>query len=296
MRDSAKIAALATARAIFETLAPHLVESGITSAEAETLLRAVCVHEAARSFVERGRRPNVSQIAIKTGVDRHVVAEILKTPPRVDGALETRRDATSRVIAGWCSDPRYSRNRQPLALQVGDPRSRGRTVWSLIEDHAPGVWPRLVIDELIRVDLVEVLPDGTFRCAHEPGSQPVRPARVVDESSSQLLRDAIHSQLEDMKSGRRRSWRTVQSVQITRDQVPLVRKMVRDRLDSAVSELADELDSPRWKPDSGDVGQKTFIGISAFSFERVVQDSHKSGRTKNARGRQGQRKVRKRDT
>ncbi|HEY8053351.1 MAG TPA: DUF6502 family protein, partial [Steroidobacteraceae bacterium] len=180
MRDSAKIAALGTARTIFETLAPHLVASGITSSEAEALLRAVCVHEAARSFVEHGRRPNVSQIAIKTGVDRHVVAEILKTPPRVDGALETRRDATSRVIAGWLSDPRYFKNGRPLALQVGDPRSRGRTVWSLIEHHAPGVWPRLVIDELIRVDLVEVLPDGTFRCAHEANLEPVVPPRVVD--------------------------------------------------------------------------------------------------------------------
>jgi hypothetical protein len=296
MRGSAKIAALGTARAIFETLAPHLVESGITSSEAETLLRAVCVHEAARSFVEHGRRPNVSQISIKTGVDRHVVAEILKTPPRVDGALETRRDATSRVIAGWCSDPRYSKNRQPLALQVGDPRSRGRTVWSLIEDYAPGVWPRLVIDELIRVDLVEVLPDGTFRCAHETSSEPVRPARVVDESSSQLLRDAIYSQLADLKSGRRRSWRTAQSVEITPDKVPLVRKMVRDRLDSAVSELADELDSPRWKPDSSDVGKKTFIGISAFSFERVVQDSRKTDRSKNARGRQRQHRARRQPT
>src|SRR4029077_20035109 len=100
MRDSPKTAALRTARTIFETLAPHLIESGITSSEAETLLRAVCVHEAARSFSEHGRRPNVSQISIKTGVGRHVVAEILKRSPRLKD-LETRRDATSRVLAGW---------------------------------------------------------------------------------------------------------------------------------------------------------------------------------------------------
>jgi hypothetical protein len=293
MGDSAKIAALGTARTIFETLAPHLVESGITSSEAETLLRAVCVHEAARSFVERGRRPNVSQIAIKTGVDRHLVAEILKTPPRVDRTLETRRDATSRVIAGWFSDPRYSRNGKPMALQVGDPRSRGRTVWSLVEHFAPGVWPRLVIDELIRVDLVEVLPDGTFRCAHKPSSDLVEPPRTADESSTQLLRDAIYSQLHDMTSGRRRSWRTAQSVQITRDKVALVRKMVRDRLDSAVSELADELDSPRWKPDSRDLGHKISIGISAFSFERVLSRPHDATGPKNMSDRQGQRSARK---
>jgi hypothetical protein len=296
MRDSSKIAALGTARAIFETLAPHLVESGITSSEVETLLRAVCVHEAARSFVEHGRRPNVSQIAIKTGVDRHVVADILKTPPRVNRALETRRDATSRVIAGWLSDPRYLKSGQPIPLQVGDPRSRGRTVWSLVEDHAPGVWPRLVIDELIRVNLVEVLPDGTFRCAHRPSPEPAEAAGIVDESSSQLVRDAIYSQLDDLKSGRRRSWRTAQSVQIARDKVHLVRKMVRDKLDSVVSELADDLDSSRWKPAKTDTGRKILMGISAFSFERVPQDLPKIDRAKNTRGRRDQRRARKRVT
>ena len=293
MGDSSKIAALGTARTIFETLAPYLVASGITSSEAETLLRAVCVHEAARYFVEHGRRRNVSQISIKTGVDRHVVAEILKRPPRVDGSLGTRRDATSRVIAGWLSDPRYLRHGQPLALQVGDPRSRGRTVWSLVEDHAPGVWPRLVIDELIRVDLVEVLPDGTLRCAHKPRSERVEPAGTVDESSNQLLRDAIHSQLNDMKSGRRRSWRRAQTVQITRAKVALVRKMIRDRLDSVVSELADELDSPRWKPCKTDIGRKTFIGISAFSFEQALSDSREAAKTKSLRARKGQHTARR---
>jgi len=273
MSDSPKIAALGTARTIFETLAPHLIESGITISEAETLLRAVCVHEAAKSFSEHGRRPNVSQISIKTGVDRHVVAEILKTSPQVTGGLETRRDATSRVIAGWLSDPRYFRSGMPRELPVGDPRSRGRTVWSLVEDYAPGVWPRLVIDELTRLDLVETSPDGTLRCAHRANSESVQTPIVVDDSTCQLLRDAIFSQLHDMKSNRRRSWRRTQSVQITRNKVHLVRKMVRERLDSAVSELADELDSPRWKPDEGDLGHKALIGITAFSFERVLPGS-----------------------
>jgi hypothetical protein len=291
MSDSRKTAALGTARTIFETLAPHLIESGITTSEAETLLRAICVHEAARSFSEHGRRPNVSQISIKTGVDRHVVAEILKTSPRVDGGVETRRDATSRVIAGWLSDARYFKNGQPLALPVGDPRSRGRAVWSLVEDYAPGVWPRLVIDELIRLDLVETLPDGTLRCIHT-NSEPVETPIEVDESSCQLLRDAIYSQLDDMKSGRRRSWRRAQSVQITRSKAHLVRKMVRDRLDSIVSELADELDSPRWKPAKGDLGRRTLIGISAFSFERVLSESRGTDkRTKKLRDRRGSRRA-----
>jgi hypothetical protein len=115
----------------------------------------------------------------------------------------------------------------------------------------------------------------------------------MDEPSSQLLRDAIYSHLQDMKSGRRRSWRGAQSVQIARDKMPLARKMVRDRLDSVVSELADELDSPRWKPCNTDIGRKTLIGISAFSFEQVISPSREAAKIKNVRIRKGQRKARK---
>lgn len=294
MGASSKLAALATASAIFETLAPHLIESGVTSSEAETLLRAVCVHAAARSFPQHRIRPNASQISIKTGVDRHLVAGILKTPPRVDGGLETRRDATSRVIAGWLSDPHYCKSGLPLALPIGDPRSRGRTIWSLVEEHAPGVWPRLVIDELIRLNLVETLPDGTLRCAHKAESKPIKTNIILDEPSSQLLRDALYSQLNDMKPGRRRSWRRAQSVHIAANKVHLVRKMVRERLDSAVSELADELDSPRWKPGKGELGHKTLIGISAFSFERVLSESRRTDEgNDNPSGRLSPRKARR---
>lgn len=288
MGDSPKTAALSTARTIFETLAPHLIENGITSPEVEALLRAVCVYEVARSFSEHGRRPNVSQISIKTGVDRHVVAEILKTPYRANGRLDTRRDATSRVIAGWLSDPRYCKSGRPLALPVGDPRSGGRTVWSLVEDYAPGVWPRLVIDELIRLDRVKILSDEKLCCVHTGNSDPIEAPVEADESSSQLLRDAINSQLHDVKSGRRRSWRRAQSVQITPEKVPLVRKMVRDRLDSVVSELADELGSARWRPGKTSHGRKTLIGINAFSFERVLPESRETDkRTRKLRGRPG---------
>src|SRR2546430_10284527 len=31
-------------------------------------------------------------------------------------------------------------------------RSKGHDAWTLIQRYAPGVWPRLIIDELIRVD------------------------------------------------------------------------------------------------------------------------------------------------
>lgn len=270
MGAKSKIAALGAAKTVFEALAPYLIENGVTSSEAVNLLRAVCVHEAARSFIQSGRRPNVSKVAIKTGVERHLVADILKKPPRLDGNVGLPRHATNRVIAGWRSDRAYLKNGRPRALPVGDPKSRGRSVWKLVEMYAPGVWPRLVIDELIRIDLVDVLPDGTLRCNAGHLSVPV-PTWSASPEPPQLLRDAIYSQLTDTRArGRRTSWRAAQSVLIAQEKVPLVRRMVRERLDSAVAELADELHSPRWKPGQTKHRGEVLIGINAFSFEKDV--------------------------
>lgn len=296
MGASSKSAVLGASKTIFEALAPYLIENGVTSSEAVSLLRAVCVHEAARSFVQLGRRPNVSKVSIKTGVERHLVADILKTAPRVDGSVNVSRNATSRVVVGWRSNRSYLKNGRPRALPVGDPRSRGRSVWKLVERYAPGIWPRLVIDELIRVDLVDVLSDGTLRCnVGHPSSNSV-PPWSTRRATPQLLRDAIYSQLTDMKAGgHRRSWRATQSVLIAEDKAPLVRRMVRERLDSTVAELADELHSPRWKGAKNNEQRRVLIGINAFSFERSVscvdgQDSDvqlqasRGGRARRRRG------------
>lgn len=280
MGASSKIAVLGATKTIFEALAPYLIDTGVTSSEAISLLRAVCVHEAARSFVQSGRRPNVSKVSIKTGVERHLVADILKTPPRLDGGAKVPRNATSRVIAGWRSNRAYLKNGRPRALPVGDPKSRGRSVWKLVERYAPGVWPRLVIDELIRVDLVDVLPDGMLHCNDGHPSSDSLPSWSASREAPQLLRDAIYSQLTDTKArGRRTSWRATQSVLIAQEKAPLVRRLVRERLDSTVAELADELHSPRWNLTQDNQQRRVLIGINAFSFERTVSgvDGQDSG-------------------
>jgi len=276
MGDSSKKAVLTAAKSAFEALASHFIANGVTTTEAEALLRAVCVHEAARLFTQAGRRPNVSQISIKTGVERHVVADLLKLPLRVDGTLETRPTATSRVISGWRCDRHYLRNGRPRALPVGDPRTPGRSVWRLVQTYAPGVWPRLVIDELLRVDLVDVLSDGTLRCKGEGKSGYSGAKLPVDQTYPHLLRDAISSYLAGVSevAPTRSSWRATLGVEINENSAPLVRIIVRERLDSAIAELADELHSTRWEQGRSDLDTKVHMRISAFALERPDLDSH----------------------
>jgi len=283
MGESSKAAVFRVAQAAFEGLAPLLIESGITSPEAEGLLRSVCVHEAARA--QGIGRTNVSRISVKTGVDRHTVATLLRNPPSVDSALTSRRDSTSRVVDGWLSDPEYTVKGRPQELEIGDANSRGRNAWNIVRRYAPGVWPRLIIDEMIRVDYVETLPNGKLRLKRSAAPK-ITPKDAGREVGSQRMRDAICALYQDARQTEaRRMWRTAQSVEIGEKDLPLVRKMLRDRLDSMFAWLTEELDSTRWRREGSGGETKIRVGLSGFTFEEPLPKDV---------GHESRRKVRRR--
>ena len=156
-------ALMSAVEAVFRLLAQVLVEHGVSSPEAESLFRAVCVHQVARVQAVRGKRPNASRIALVTGLDRKQVAKILKHPLRVDPALETRC-RTKKVLAGWYGDRSFAHNAKPLELPIKTTeRKRRPSFWILASRYAPDVYPGLILRELSRVGALEVLKDGRVR-------------------------------------------------------------------------------------------------------------------------------------
>jgi uncharacterized protein DUF6502 len=262
-----KATALRLARATFEGLAPLLIEHGVTSPEVEALLRAVCVHAAAKGQ-STARRPNLSRVSVKTGVDRHLVAALLRSPPDGEGSATSRRDAVSRVIDGWLSDPEYTENGAPRDLDIGGPNTKGRTVWSLAQRYAPGVWPRLIVDELIRVDYVDTLPGGQLR--HRAAARPELKRRSHRESTPALIRDAVQALLTHaVRSDGKSNWRTARSLEIDEQDMPVVRKMLRERLNTMFGWITDELNSARWQHNATG-NPRIRVGVSGFMFEEIL--------------------------
>jgi len=267
--DSPKATALRVARAAFEGLAPLFVEHGITSPEVEALLRTVLVHAAAKTQNDL-QRPNVSRVSVKTGVDRHLVAALLKDPPNAERGATLRRDAVSRVIDGWLSDPQYSDKGAPHDLDIGDPGSKGRTVWSLAQRYAPGVWPRLIVDELIRVDYVDTLPNGQLRCKPARGPK-LASRRSNRDGSGQLMRDAVQALFRDeIRPDAKPSWCTARSLEIDEQDLPLIRKMMRERLSTMFAWITDELNSTRWQHNGASANARVRVGVSGFTFEEIL--------------------------
>jgi hypothetical protein len=146
----------------FRLLAQVLIDHGVSSPEGESLFRAVCVHQVARAQAVHGKRPNASRIALVTGLDRKEVAQILRHPPRVNPALETRCRA-NKVLAGWYADRTFVHKARPLALPVKTTEGHRPSFWMLANRYAPDVYPGLILRELSRVGALEKLQDGRVR-------------------------------------------------------------------------------------------------------------------------------------
>jgi acyl-CoA synthetase (AMP-forming)/AMP-acid ligase II len=155
---------LGALEAVFRPLARLLVEHGVSSPEAESLLRAICVHQAADAQAVRGKKkPNASRIALVTGLDRKEVARILERPPRMNLALETRCQRANKVLAGWYTDRTFVANHRPLVLPIKAMQQERPSFWMLANRYAPDVYPGLILRELSRVGAVERLEDGRVR-------------------------------------------------------------------------------------------------------------------------------------
>jgi hypothetical protein len=257
--------------AVFEPLAQLLVEHGISSPQAEALLRAVCVHQAAKIAAARSNRPNVSRIALVTGIDRAEVSRILGSPPAGDLVLEARRNRANRVLVGWHSDPRFIDRDGPLVLPIKH-QDRGRpSFWTLVNRYAPGVYPGLILSELFRVGAAEKLDDQRVRAR-------MRQYKAKDFSDEALremgarVRDLLRTLLSNATEA---SWpkvfRVVETLNVDERFLPLIRKMFSDRTEALISSVQEELKSSRWRR-GREIASRVRIGLTVFSYEELRAD------------------------
>jgi hypothetical protein len=137
---------------------------GIPIQAVERLIRVAYVLEAAAG-VRRGwgESPNASQIAVKTGLDRHTVREVLRDQSRALRVPMGRRDPVSKVVEGWMSELAPATAKSSTVSRRCRVGADGASIYALIRRYAPGVSPRVVLDELLRRNIVLKQPDGLFR-------------------------------------------------------------------------------------------------------------------------------------
>jgi hypothetical protein len=139
-----------------------LIRNGVSFGELAEVLKSVFVEVAARDF-QIDERTSRSRVAIITGLTRKEVArqeEILRSGLAL--RMVSNLNRVTRVLEGWHSDPSFT-GPYGMPLDLPFESSSSPCFAGLVRKHSGDMAPRAMLDELIRVGVVQQTALGTFK-------------------------------------------------------------------------------------------------------------------------------------
>lgn len=160
MSESLKRAVQAAVLRLLGPLVKLLLDAGIGVGEFMSLVKIAYVREARnRGPGPRGALgPNVTRIAVVSGMTRVEVASILAAGDAAPQVGEHGRQRAERVLSGWWNDPDFQ---DELGRPAVLPAKGGRRSFAMLcERYSGGPRFATILDELIRVQAVRRSADG----------------------------------------------------------------------------------------------------------------------------------------
>jgi uncharacterized protein DUF6502 len=241
MSRAGKAALARAAMAAAEPLVELFLELGITSPEAESLLRSLFIHKARDWLAKTGARqqPSDVRVALVTGVHRNFVRSILTEPPGIAAARVQKGHRTSRLLEAWHSDPKYlDSSGKPRDLSE---KEQQPSFQSLALKYVPGAAPSVVLEELRRAGLVQMVSDHRVRVLHRTFRLPGVNAGNVDELG-QRARELLETLKHNLRQPQeQRFCDSMPSIEVESSRAPFVRDLIARRARSFLTAMEQEL-------------------------------------------------------
>lgn len=160
------------------------------------LAKAVYVAVATEEYGIAGRKQTDSRVSIITGLTRKEVRRLKMLPARDDDseAIMQRYHRAARVISGWVRDRRFSDAAgQPAELPL---EGLDATFTELVKQYSGDMPVRAILDELLRVDSVEQLANGSIRLktrAYLPDTQEGDKLSIMGTDVKDLITTIDHN-------------------------------------------------------------------------------------------------------
>src|ERR1700733_15206973 len=210
--------------AAVEPLVELFLELGVTSPEAESLLRSLFVHKARQWLTESsadGARPSDVRVSLVTGVHRNFVRRIQAEP----------------------------------------------SFFTLASTYAPGAAPGVVLKELHRAGVVQLLPEERVRVRSRTFRVPGVNASGISElgnRSRELLETLIHNLREPDK---RILCDSMPAIEVDALRVPVIRDLIARRAGNFLTAIEQELAIEASLSHRKKSKKRVRIGLTAFESE-----------------------------
>ncbi len=268
MSEAGKAALARSAMAAVEPLVELFLELGITSPEAESLLRSLFVHTARQWLAESsadGASASDVRVSLVTGVHRNFVRRILAEPPRIAAAHEQKKHRTARLLEAWHTDPAYlDSSGKPRDLSKREPEP---SFFTLASTYAPGAAPGVVLQELCRGGVVQLLSEERVRVRSRTFRVHGVNTSGMNELGSrgrELLETLIHNVREP---DARILCDSMPSIAVDAVRVPVIRDLIARRAGNFLAAIEQELAIEASLSHRRRSKKRVRIGLTAFESE-----------------------------
>jgi Family of unknown function (DUF6502) len=277
--DAGKAALARSAMAAVEPLVELFLELGITSPEAESLLRSLFVHKARQWLAASsadGDSPSDVRVSLATGVHRNFVRRILAEPPGIAVAREQKKHRTARLLEAWYTDPAYlDSSGQPRDLPKREPEP---SFCTLSSTYVPGAAPGVVLQELRRAGVVQIMSEERVRIRSRTFRVHGVNASGMSEMGTrgrELLETLIHNLRQP---DARVLCDSMPSMEVDALRVPAIRDLIARRAGNFLVAIEQELAIEASLSHRRKSKKRVRIGLTVFESEHWPDGSPRDGR------------------
>jgi hypothetical protein len=262
--------------ALLRPLVRLVLKRGIAFGEFAELAKQAYVEVARSDFAVPGRKVTVSRVAVLTGLTRKEASRLLQEESASPGDPPRRRiNRAARVLAAWVEDRHYRNARGGPASLEFDARL-GPSFSSLVAEHGGDVTPRAVLDELLRVGVVQRLKNGRIRLverAYVPVADEAEKLAILGTDVGDLIASIDHNL--DAESSDAFYQRKVAYDNLPASYLPALRKLVRqdaqkllERINADMSKHDLDVHPHDVEQDASEEGgRRAMLGIYYFEDE-----------------------------
>ncbi len=258
---------------LLRPLARILLRHNISFLTFSDLAKQVFIEVAENEFLPAGRKQSLSRVAMLTGLSRKEVLRVKRIPLQMDGEAVAQQSRSIRVINGWTHDRSFlDDNGRPLVLDFD---GQDMSFSSLVRLHSGDIPPRAVLDELLRIGLVELSDDNRVRlisAVYVPRDGIREKLSIMGVETADLLNTIdhnIHTEGEDPFFQRR-----VCYFSFPARHLPELKKLTQQKSQALLEELnswMDEHDDAE-EPESDESARRA--GLSLYYFEGPAENDH----------------------
>jgi len=195
--EPAKQELIEALRAILEPLIRLLIANGITFPAFSRIGKEVYIEVGTRDFSLPFKKQTDSRVALVTGITRKEIGQIRRGQvPRPASQANLSYGVATRVISRWLVEEAYRDDAgDPSALPYDETEGAPNFV-GLVAEIGGDIPPRAVVDELIRVGVVELTPAGHVRLtqrAYIPAAGAAAKLAILGTDAAELIRAIAHN-------------------------------------------------------------------------------------------------------